>query len=156
MTSCVIKPTFTPQMPTVTKIEQTPLPIKPASMPIPVEIEKDGYWVMPLEAGSCTPAAPVTITKPCPAKSGILESEAHAIKDQQYRISYDELRQLYEADIKVWGAQRELYEATLKQQQETIEKLQPSWYDQNALTIGLVGGFLLGTLTITGILVLSK
>ena len=158
--SCVIRPTFIPQMPTVQKVEQQ-LPTDPANLQLPAEVAASGNWVVALEAGACN-AAPATPTpmptqnKLCPAQSGIFESEAHAAKDQQYRISYDELRKLYTADKNIWVVQQELYETTLKQQQEQLVKLQPTWFQQNAFSLGLAGGFVFGTLLIGATIVLTK
>lgn len=150
LNACVVKPTFIPQVPTVTSIQE-PLPTTPESVILPSEVTKGGSWAVPIEQGECIapnktiqPVAPA----PCPAVSGILISEEKAARSNLYVIKYNELRLNYEADRKLWEQQRELYDASAQQMQKQIEDLQPTWFEQNSLFIGIAGGFLLGALTV--------
>jgi hypothetical protein len=63
---------------------------------------------------------------------------------------------LYEADRQVWGAQRSLYEGQLRRADEHIQSLQPNWWQQNALGLGIAGGFLLGTVTVISVLAVTN
>ena len=106
---CVIKPTYAPQTPKIPHLTQV-LPPSPATLPLPADITKDGNWAEPFEAGQCS--VPPVVTKPCPAKSGILISEEKAARDYLYKISYDELRQLYTSDLKMWQTEQQVYDQT--------------------------------------------
>ena len=46
----------------------------------------------------------------------------------------------YFQDRVVWNAQRELYETRLSMASDKIKEMAPSWYDENALEIGFLGG----------------
>ena len=133
----------------VKRVEQQPLPPDPADEPLPDGIPP-GEWVEPVEAGACAGKAP-----PCPEKSGILVSEARAVRDAKYRVRYKELRKNYEADRVVWGAHRELYEERLKLADREIQDLQPNWWDRNKLQIGVVGGVIIGIATSVAILAVT-
>lgn len=128
------------------RVETRPLPPDPAVEPLPSGTPP-GDWVEPFEAGEClstqgTPA--VGATKPCPARSGIAESEARAARNLLFRIRYPELRKVYEADRAVWAAHRELYETRLQDASKALHDAEPNWFQQHALQLGVVGGFVLG------------
>ncbi len=146
ITSCVLKPAYMPQVPTMPRVAVT-LPPSPATIPLSPEITQGGAWVEPLESGQCilpngqlAPSAP----HPCPSKSGILSSEESASRAYLYKISYEEIRKLYESDSKLWNSEKDVYDATVKELQTQIEKQKPTWLQQNGLTVGFAGGFVLG------------
>ena len=134
----------------IKRVEQRPLPPDPATEPLPDGVPKV-EWVRPLERGECEKAP-----KPCPAVSGLAISEARAFRDAKYRIRYKELRSNYGADRQVWGAHRELYETRLGLADQTIQDLQPRWWDRNKFQIGVVGGVILGIITSVAILAVTE
>jgi hypothetical protein len=129
--------------------EARELPLDPRLEALPEGTPTDPPedFVEPVEAGSCIEADTEIAAGagyPCPSQSGILVSEARAVRDAMFRIRYPELRQTYEADRQVWAAQRELYEAQVQRDREEIERLQPTWWTQNSFAIGTAAGFILG------------
>lgn len=125
------------------------LPVDPRLEPLPEgsssTLGED--FVEPLEAGFCVEADGEVAAGsgyPCPAQSGLLISEARALRDAAYRIRYPELRRAFEADRQIWAAQRELYEAQIAADHREIERLQPTWWethDGEVLTaVGVVVG----------------
>lgn len=134
-------PPADPLVPDARRPEVRPLPPDPATEPFPEGTPADpaeGY-VEPIEAGQCA-----EMEYPCPSVSGILISEARAVRDAMFRIRYPQLREYYVADRQVWKAHRELYETQIESQREEIERLQPSWWERNDGTIlaavGVVAG----------------
>jgi hypothetical protein len=79
--------------------------------------------------------------------AGVLVGEGVAARHALLRARYPELRVRYEQDRKVWAAHRELYETRLHLADKAIHDLQPSWWDRNAFSLGLLGGISLGVLT---------
>lgn len=127
--------------------ETRPLPPDPSAETLPTGTQTNADWVEPLEAGSCLDAQGRPLAdapRPCPVRSGIAVGEARAARDAMYRIRYRELRLVYESDREVWGVQRSLYEGQLGRADQHIRSLQPSWFQQNALGLGIAGGFMLG------------
>jgi hypothetical protein len=140
------------------QVEKRPLPPDPVDAPLPEGIPPEEFPPEALEEGSCTTGAGKPTTgapTPCPDKSGILISEAKAARLKMYTTSYKELRLLYEADRAVWEVQREYYEARLALADDRLKELEPTWFQQNQLALGVAGGFLLGaalTLSLVAIL----
>ncbi len=127
-------------------VEARDLPPDPALEALPPETPK-GEWVEALEAGACADSSGKALSgapKPCPARSGLLVSEERLARDLLFRTRYTELRRVFEADRIIWSAHRELYEARIRQTEEALNKAQPNWFQQNALQIGVVGGFIIG------------
>lgn len=147
------------QVPTVPdsvikRVEARELPPDPAVEPIPDSIPS-GDWVVSIEKGECLDASgtpEVGATNPCPAKAGLVISEERAYRSALYRIRYRELRKTYESDRMVWSAHRELYEERLKLAGKALEDMQPNWLDRNKLSLGLMGGVVLGIATSVAIL----
>ncbi len=129
------------------RVEELKLPHDPASMPLAEGIPTE-EWILPLESGECIAVDGTTsAVTPCPELSGILFSEASAMKFGMYKLSYRELRVLYENDRNVWKAHRSGYEDVIRQQQKAIIDLQPTFLQKNALTIGFISGVLLTSTT---------
>lgn len=133
-----------PNIPPTVPIDEThrpelrALPPDPGATPIPPE----GDWTEAIEvANGCTMEDGTIFDIPHP---GILLSEDKAARCMEFRIRYDELRRLYEADRMVWGAHRELYEERLRLSGEEIYNLQPTWWDENKFAIGVAIGVVLG------------
>jgi hypothetical protein len=79
--------------------------------------------------------------------SGILLSEDKARRAAALKLRYDELLVLYSSDRKVWSTQREFYEEELKAADKKLKELQPGWYDQHKLELGVIGGMILTILS---------
>lgn len=124
-----------PVVPDVRRVETAELPPDPAQEALPSGLPA-GEWVEAMEAGSCGP----TSRAPCPPRSGILVSEARAVRDGYYRVRYPELRRLYETDRRVWAAHRELYEQAVQTRDAAIQQLQPDWFQRNAFSLGFGAG----------------
>lgn len=149
---CASAPVPVATIPATRAPETRALPPDPAEEPLPPGTPA-GEWVEPLEVGGCYDATGLHGgDTPCPRRAGILSSEARAVRDGFYRIRYRELRTFYEADRTTWSAQRELYEALRRQDQATITRMQPSWWDRNALPLGVAAGLVLGVGTMTAII----
>ena len=129
------------------RVEQQPMPVDPAALPVPVGLPK-GDWTAMLEEGKC-----VTDENggPCPMLTGIVVSEEHAWRDAQFKLAYKEIRIFYEVDKKVWSAQRALYEGRLNDANTALEKAQPSWFQRHAWEIGIISGLVLGAGATVGV-----
>lgn len=116
------------------RVEQQPLPPDAMIEGLPEGIPEDDR-IEALEAQNRAPFAGVLLGEGAAARYAILKSR------------YPELRVRYEQDRKVWAAHRELYEVRLQLADKAIHDLQPSWWDRNAFSLGLLGGVTLGVLT---------
>lgn len=149
---CASAPVRPATIPVTRAPEARALPPDPAEETLPPGTPA-GEWVEPLEVGACYDVTGLHGgDTPCPRRAGILSSEARAVRDGMYRIRYRELRTFYEADRTTWSAQRELYEALRHQDQATIEAMRPTWWDRNALPLGVAAGLVLGVGTMTAII----
>ena len=116
--------------------ETKPLPVVDSdTLPLPPKLD-------PIESSQ---ALEKGIVAP---SSGILISEAKAWRLAQSRIEAKALRSDWIADREVWVAHRAVYESTIQNMAEQIRNLQPSWFDENKISIGLGGGFILGAVTV--------
>lgn len=113
------------------RIEERPLPVLPKADPSLMSINPKDDWVEALEVGDKV------------AKAGIEISEYRAATDLVYRLRYDELRSLYEADRSVFRAHRELYEVQCARLTKENKKLD-NWWSRNKLECGVIGGFVIG------------
>lgn len=147
-----------PLIPEISRPEKQPLPADPEAEALPPEVPKE-RWVRPLEAGSCTDADGKAVpgsTKPCPPTSGILSSEARALQDGRFRLRYRELRTIVEQDRRIFDIQRSYYEVEIAKMDHRIKLLQPGWLDRNGLSIGVVGGFVVGISAASLLLLLKR
>ena len=115
------------------RVEELPLPPDGMTEPLPEGIPTEER-IEAVEAGDEASFA------------GLLVSEAVAVRYDLLRVRYPELRVRYEQDRKVWAAHRELYETRLQLADKAIRDLQPSWWERNAVSLGLLGGVTLGVL----------
>lgn len=139
--------------------ETRALPPDPSTEPLPTGMQANADFVEPSEPGACVDAQGRVVAdapRPCPNRAGILVGETRAARDGLYRLRYRELRVIYEADRQVWSAQRAMYEGQIQRADEHIQSLRPNWWQQNALGLGLAGGFLLGTVTVIGVLAVTN
>lgn len=87
---------------------------------------------------------------------GIMLSQEMAVAAGRLRVSYDELRGLYQVDLRTMDREREIYERNLQlsddEIQRQIQRAERSWLEQNAGVLGLVGGILIGVAVSIGIL----
>lgn len=89
---------------------------------------------------------PLAKADPAPA-DGMLSSEKRFARDSAYRSAYAELAVDLKARQSEWTAQRALYERIIADQNASIDKLKPDWWDRNGPYILLGLGFGLGALT---------
>jgi hypothetical protein len=75
---------------------------------------------------------------------GVLLPEDKLSRSLAYKARYDELRVNYTEDRKIWTSHRELYEDQLKACEKKFKELQPGWFDQHKLELGILGGIVLG------------
>ena len=151
LASCATPPVTPPTIPPGNgRVEETALPDDATKATLPPGTPA-GDWVEALEAGSCWDIKGVKVpdaATPCPARSGIVISEERAARSILIKRGYDELRNIYQADRRVWREQRNLYETRLQLADKAIRDLQPDWLQRHALTLGAVGGFLVGVATV--------
>lgn len=149
----VVAPTVAPEH----RVESDPIGPDPETEKLEGNLPPED-WVEPIEKGGCIAANGgfATAMRPCPAKSGIAMSEAHAARTALYKIRYKELRVDYVSDRKVWGAQRELYEKRLQLADQAIQDLQPSWWDRHKAEFGVIGGFVIGAMVTVAIVAISN
>lgn len=117
--------------------EMRELPPDPGATPPTPE----GDWAQPIEDASGCQTQDGYIFD---IQAGILLSEEKVERCLLYRTRYNELRSIYESDRMVWGAQRELYEERLRLSGEEIYNLQPDWWDENKLAVGIAIGVVFG------------
>jgi len=124
-------------------VETRPLPPSPRVEPLPGDVPADPSedFVQAYEPGA----------RDNPTVPGLVISESRAARDALFRIRYDELLSLYEADRLVWVAHREAYELRLQLSAQRIEELQPSWWDQFGVPVVGILGFILGAAATIGI-----
>jgi hypothetical protein len=133
-------------------VEEEPLPADPALEKVP---SPDGDWVLPIDEEECIAKdgkVPVDAPKPCPGKGGLLFSEEKATRLKLYQLGYVQLRGNYIADRKVFAAQRELYEARLKDAGEALQRAQPTWLEKNAFQLGILSGAVIGAAMAVGVI----
>jgi hypothetical protein len=147
LVGCATAPPLAPTVPIDRRVEEEVLPPDPETEPLDSKLGS-ADWIEPLESGSCHDAVGKLLVRPCPVRSGIAMSEAKAARFGLYKLRYRQLRTNYEANMKVVGVQRELYETRLKQADKAIRDLQPSWLDQHSTELGILGGFALGVATV--------
>lgn len=82
------------------------------------------------------------------AKPGICMSMEKGLRAARYVVRYQELRGLYEIDLRTWGRERSIYERHLElAQQETDawkKEAERSWLERNAGPLGLTIGVVVG------------
>ena len=125
-----------------------PAPLVAADLPdAPAEVDRPHRWTRPVE--QCT-EADGEITS-----SGILFSDQMALRAARLSVSYAELRQLYQIDLRTWGREREVYERHLEAADDEIvrwrARAERSFWEQNVGTIALVAGIIIGAGATIGI-----
>ena len=134
LVACAPRYTTPPTVPPgESRVEDQTLPPDAQTEPLPEGIPDD-QRVEPMEEGQPAPFPGVLLGEGRSARLSIVDSR------------YDELRVRYEQDRRVWSAQRELYETRLALADKAIRDLQPSWWQRNALSLGILGGVTLGVL----------
>jgi hypothetical protein len=132
-------------------VEAQPLPVDPSTEKVE---PRDGDWIIPLDEEECIgkdgEIAP-SATTPCPGRGGLLVSEERITRLKLFQLGYVQLRANYIADRAVFSAQRALYEARLRDASETIQRMQPSWFQLHAMEIGVAFGMVTGIAAVIGI-----
>lgn len=108
------------------------MPSRPDSEPIlPGE-----DWVVPVSVGEM-------IEQP-----GICMSDAKAMRCAHFVVAYNELRSLYQTDIRTWNREREVYLRYLTDAEAENaywrERSRRSWWEQHAAQVGLAAGIVVG------------
>ena len=116
-------------------VEERALPDKPDSDPIP----EDKNYAHPLTKGQSAPA------------DGVLLSPEKSARALKYKVGYNEILNLYQADRDVWRHNRAIYEERLKQANAEIKRLAPDWWAAHIGSIGFVGGLIFGSMLSVGI-----
>lgn len=87
---------------------------------------------------------------------GVFLSTEMAIRAARLRVAYDELRGLYQVDLRTMDRERDVYESHLRLASAEITRLrgvaQRSWFEQNAGLLGLLGGVIVGVAVVLGVL----
>lgn len=119
------------------------LPERPDAVPI----SPAGDWAVPVADGDTVPEG----------RSGVLLSPEKAARAARYVVSYNELRGLYEVDLRTWGREREIYEQHLELAQAEMDRLrreaERSWFERHAPQVALVLGVVVGVAATVGIVV---
>jgi len=132
-------------------VESEPLPADPATEKISA---KDGDWVVPMDEEECIQKDGKIASdagKPCPGRGGLLVSEEKITRFKLYEMDSKALRLNYSADRRVWAAQRELYEARLKDAGEALQKAQPDWFERHGFQLGVMAGAVIGVAMAIGV-----
>lgn len=102
-------------------------------------IPADEDWVVPVEGVEVAPGD---------VRSGVLLSDARAVRAARLRVAYDELRALYGIDLRTWDRERGVYERHLQLADEEIatwrQRAQRSWWEENGDEFSLFLGIGLG------------
>ena len=132
-------------------VETQPLPTDPATEKIAA---KDGEWVVPMDEEQCIQKDGKIASdagKPCPGRGGLLVSEEKITRLKLYEIGYKQLRANYAVDRVVWSAQRDLYEARLKDAGEALQRSHPDWFQLHAGELGTLLGLVVGVAATVGV-----
>lgn len=116
-------------------LAQTELPPSPDATPIPPTDD----WAVAVQGVQVAPGD---------RRDGILLSMEKARRAAMLRIAYDELRALYQIDVRTWGRERGVYERYLQLSDEEIAtwrgRAQRSWWEENGDEVGLFLGLGIG------------
>jgi len=124
------------RIPEAQYVEQKELPESPDAKPIAEKAD----WVKALPASVCTDANGVERV----TENGIILSVEKAARAKKWQDGYKSLRGLYELDRQIFGQHRIIYDERLQQANKEIQRLSPSWWDENKGTLGWGTGFITG------------
>lgn len=117
------------------------LPERPDAKAIPPSAD----WAIPVAEGEVVPAG----------RSGILLSQEKATRAARYLIGYNELRALYEVDLRTWGRERQVYERYVQLAQDEADRqaklAERSWWERHSPEIALGLGVVVGAAVTVGI-----
>jgi hypothetical protein len=86
---------------------------------------------------------------------GVLFPDESAAYVARLRVSYDEVRGLYEIDQRTWERERQIYTRHLEMADEEIqranERAERTWWELHGDEVGLIGGFVVGVAVTIGI-----
>lgn len=110
----------------------TVLPERPDSEPIP----EGEDWVVPVSVGEMVDAP------------GVCMSDAKAMRSARYVVAYNEIRSLYQSDLRTWNREREIYQRYLHDAESQVqywrEKSRRTWWERHAAQVGLAAGVVIG------------
>lgn len=129
-------------VPTVAPAAQHTLPdplVQTELPPEPPDVPPADRWTAPVEDVEVAPGD---------VRSGVLFSDAMALRAGQLRVEYDRVRGLYLIDLRTWGRERQVYERVLTLADEEIatwrSRAERSWWEINGDEVMLVVGLVLG------------
>lgn len=129
---CATTPQQTPTRDPQTPMFKTDLPARPDATKIAPEQD----WVIAVETGDMI------------ASAGICMSEQKAMRAANYVVSYNELRGLYEVDLKTMDRERQVYEKELEIADQEIaalrEEARRSWWERHGASVTMVIGLVAG------------
>lgn len=138
-------------LPTESSEHTLPDPIFTQELPeLPAEVPPDKRLAVAVSECTVEGSDPPEKTPP-----GILMSQAMAMRSARLKVAYDEMRGLYEVDLRTMDREREVYERHLKAADDEIVewrvKARRSWWEKNKGTVGLVLGVITGAALTVGI-----
>lgn len=109
----------------------------------PEEVPPNKRMVVPVSECVLEGSEPPEKTPP-----GILMSEAMAMRSARLKVAYDEMRGLYEVDLRTMDRERQVYEKQLGLADQEIsewrEKARRTWWERNKGLISLGIGLAVG------------
>ena len=137
--------------PTTAEDRTLPDPLFTKTLPAPPEeVPEDKRMVVAVSECIVEGSQPPEKTPP-----GILMSDAMAMRAARLKTSYDELRGLYEVDIRTMDRERGVYERYLDEAEVEIvswrEKAQRSWWERHGAQVMMGVGFVAGAALTVGI-----
>ena len=88
-------------------------------------------------------------------RAGVLFSTEKAVRSARFVVAYNEMRGLYEVDLRTWVREREVYQRHLDLADTEIarqrERARRGWWERHGAQVGLAVGFLVGAAATVGI-----
>jgi hypothetical protein len=119
---------------------------------MPDEVQRPDEGVQTVAVDSCVVTGGEEEVETGP---GVLFPDESAAYVARLRVSYDEVRGLYEIDQRTWERERQIYTRHLEMADEEIqranERAERTWWELHGDEVGLIGGFVVGVAVTIGI-----